>query len=129
MRAALPIGYAVVALLLWFSSGVTRRMTKVYQSIMKIRDRRIDLTGDVLQGMRSLKYLCWESMFHGKLLEIRNQEFELIKKVKNLDSCCVVLWGITPTTIVGAAFIAYTSMGYDITKVNVFTVSTFISIT
>ena len=90
---------------------------------MKIRDKRIELTSDVLQGIKSIKYLCWEAIFHGKLLEIREQEFELVTKVKYLDSCCIIVWGITSTAIITAAFITYTLLGYDITKVNVFTVT------
>ena len=121
MRKALPIGLAVVFILLWLTSRVSKGMAKLNPEILKIRDKRIELTGDIVQGIKSIKYLCWEAVFQGKLLELRKREFDLISKMKYLDSFCVILWGLTSISIITATFIAYSLMGYDIVKVNVFT--------
>ncbi len=121
MRKALPIGMTVVFILLWLTSRVSKGMAKLNPEILKIRDKRIELTGDIVQGIKSIKYLCWEAVFQGKLLELRKREFDLISKMKYLDSFCVILWGLTSISIITATFIAYSLMGYDIVKVNVFT--------
>jgi len=121
MRRALPIGLTVVIILLWLTSRVSKGMASLHPEIMKIRDKRIELTGDIVQGIKSIKYLCWEAVFQGKLLELRKKEFDLISKMKYLDSFCVILWGLTSISIITATFIAYSLMGYDIVKVNVFT--------
>lgn len=122
MKSALPIGLGVALFLLWLTSKVTKRMSAAYPEIMKLRDKRIELLTDVVHGIKSIKYLCWESIFQGKLQECRKEEFSFIAKLKYWDACCVIIWGTTSTALITATFIAYSLLGYNVASANVFTV-------
>lgn len=39
--------------------------------MMKIKDKRISLSTDLIEGMKSIKYLCWENIFDKKIMSIR----------------------------------------------------------
>jgi len=95
----------------------------MYQEVMKAKDKRIDLTTDVLKGIKAIKYFGWEETFIRKILSLRQQEFSCLSKIKYLDVFCLILWTITSVLIVTATFIAFSYMKHDIHQTNVFTVN------
>lgn len=40
--------------------------------MMKFKDKRISLSNDLIEGIKSIKYLCWEKIFDKKVMKIRN---------------------------------------------------------
>jgi hypothetical protein len=84
------------------------------------------LTEDVVAGIKSIKCLCWESIFQEKIMDYRNEEFKWLKKAKYLDMLCVLIWSITSITIITATFMVYNWMGYNMGDTNLFTVMNFI---
>lgn len=49
-------------------------------------DLRVTLSKDVIEGMKSIKYLGWESIFKNKIEKKRANEFKYIFILKSLDS-------------------------------------------
>jgi len=43
--------------------------------MMKVKDKRISLSTDLIEGMKSIKYLGWENIFDRKIMAIRKKEF------------------------------------------------------
>lgn len=72
---------------------------KTFQSIlMKIKDKRVNLTNETLTGVKLIKYSAWESDFIERISEIRNAELKQLMKylVRFTDSlfncaCAVVV--------------------------------------
>lgn len=44
--------------------------------MMKYKDERIAITQDIIEGMKSIKYLSWENIFYNKIKNIRKKEFK-----------------------------------------------------
>jgi len=118
----LPIGVGMVLLLLFVVSRLTKKMVAIHPERMKVQDKRIGLTSNIVEGIKSIKYLCWESIFHGKLLDLRAKEFAYVAKLKYLDCYSVVIWGTASISIITFTFIAYSLAGYDLSDANIFTV-------
>ncbi len=47
---------------------------------MKLKDKRTKLTNEILNGIKVLKLYAWEGAFQRKLLQIRDQELDNIKR-------------------------------------------------
>jgi ATP-binding cassette subfamily C (CFTR/MRP) protein 1 len=46
-----------------------------FKAILQYKDKRISLSTDVIEGMKSIKYLSWEGVFESKIMAIRRREF------------------------------------------------------
>jgi len=121
LRSALPIGLGLVLSLLGIVSKLTKKMVAVHPERMKVQDKRIGLTSNIVEGIKSIKYLCWESVFHGKLLDLREKEFAFVERLKYLDCYSVVIWGTASISIITFTFIGYSLVGYDLSDANIFT--------
>jgi len=122
MKSAVPVGLLITGILSWVVYKVTKKMSDIFPDLMKIRDKRTELTSSIIEGIKSIKYLCWESIFQGKLFELREKEFSYISKLKYLDCYSVVLWGTASLAIITGTFITYSLAGYNLADANIFTV-------
>jgi len=50
-------------------------MVWFYEKMLTVKDQRISLTRDVIEGIKSIKFLCWERVFNKKILDKRKKEF------------------------------------------------------
>lgn len=57
---------------------------------MKLKDKRIKLTMEIIQGIRVIKLYAWEKALIAQLEEIRTLEVRLIKKAALLRSAMEV---------------------------------------
>jgi ABC transporter transmembrane region len=122
MKTAFPLAMILVVLLLRVNTVIAGKIGDNYSKIMKIKDKRFGLTEDVITGIKSIKYLGWEDIFFDKIMDLRKDEFDCIKRIKYLDMYCVMLWGFTSTVIIAVTFMIYNSLGYELEETNIFSV-------
>ena len=60
--------------------------------MLKSKDKRISLTTDLIEGMKSIKYLCWEKIFDKKIMEIRKKEYLALTILRASDGLVAMLW-------------------------------------
>ena len=63
-----------------------------YEKFIKVKDKRISLSSDIIEGMKSLKYLNWEEIFYQKIMKIRRSEYNYIKLFRALWGVISVFW-------------------------------------
>ncbi|KAF8306061.1 hypothetical protein DL93DRAFT_2150580 [Clavulina sp. PMI_390] len=102
------VGVAVVL----FAYLVTWPLAKISVSITRsswaAKDHRMALVNELLQSVRFLKYMGWESHWTNKVKEARNTELRWRVKENILASIIAFLWTWIPSAVVLAAFSAYT---------------------
>ena len=59
---------------------------------MRKKDKRVALSKDVIEGMKSIKYLSWENIFKSKIENIRKEEFRYVRTTRYLDGVLSALW-------------------------------------
>lgn len=64
-----------------------------YIILQNLSDKRLQLTNEVLQGIRLVKLCGWENEFVDRITDARNNELDLLDK----DS---IYWGSMSTSIV-----------------------------
>jgi len=71
MRAATFIGFLVAVLLIAINFLIARKIGKLFKELMHLKDERVNLTKDVINGIKQIKFLNWESIFYEKIMKIR----------------------------------------------------------
>ncbi|XP_071095599.1 multidrug resistance-associated protein 1-like [Haliotis cracherodii] len=97
-----------VMILLFPVNGVMAGKLRKYQlQLMKLKDARIKLMSEVLNGMKVLKLYAWELSFQEKVLVIRRQELALLRKVAYFNAVMSFFWTCAPYLVTLATFAAY----------------------
>ncbi|CAD8091522.1 unnamed protein product [Paramecium sonneborni] len=75
-----------------FNFFVTFFMMQAQERMFYRKDQRINLTTDVLHGIKQIKYLSWEQIFSNKIMFKRKIEFQMLIIVKIFDGLLVLFW-------------------------------------
>ena len=79
-----------------------------FEQFMKVKDKRISLSSDIIEGMKSLKYLNWEGIFYQKIMKIRRSEYNYIKLFRSFTGIISVFWGNIAKLLLYTYIIKYT---------------------
>ena len=118
---ALVAGLGVVLLLIPINALLTNRIAAVSRRMMACKDRRVQLTSEVLHHIRLIKQMALEPRFLGRLRAIRRREMAALTTRKYLDAFCVYFWATTPIIVSLATFAMYALLGHQLTAARVFT--------
>lgn len=90
---------------------VSRRFRRLDHHIMGLRDTRVTLMSQILQGIRVVKYHAWENSVASEVQDVRTQEIATRIRIVKADAISNVIF-VSTTTLVGfAGFAAFTATG------------------
>jgi len=89
---------------------------------LKVKDKRVALSKDVIEGMKSIKYLGWEKIFKGKIDKIRMEEFKYASITRVFDGVLSVFWNCANYFLLFFFLIGFVDEGNDLRSANVFTI-------
>lgn len=101
---AFGAGVLVLAIFLPINTLITRRIGGLTAAMMRFRDERVRLCGEMLHGVRILKLQAWEEPLLDRIRAVRAQEVAQLAARKYLDALCVYLWASTPVIVALATF-------------------------
>ena len=76
----------------------------------------MSLLKEFTSNPKAVKFLCWEEKMKQKISDIREKEYKALKKLKLLDSLCVLIWAVTNTIITTVTLYIY-SQGQNLNNV------------
>ncbi|KAL4486709.1 hypothetical protein ABPG72_022184 [Tetrahymena utriculariae] len=88
----------------------------------KKKDSRVSISKDVIEGMKSIKYLGWEEIFKQKIEKIRSQEFGYIITTRCLDGVLSIFWNCISYFLLFFFLVSYVNDGNNLADSNVFTI-------
>uniref|UniRef100_A0A1I8HCF8 ABC-type xenobiotic transporter n=1 Tax=Macrostomum lignano TaxID=282301 RepID=A0A1I8HCF8_9PLAT len=115
------VGLAFTLLLLPVNRLIAVKIEQQSAAMMKHKDRRVKLTGEVLRGIRPVKLWAWEEALRRRIRHHRRRELRALKWRKYLDALCVYFWAATPVAISLLTFVAYSLLGNPLTAAKAFT--------
>ncbi|XP_070185918.1 multidrug resistance-associated protein 1-like isoform X2 [Littorina saxatilis] len=101
-------GVGVMVLLIPINALIAHQSRKLQVKQMILKDSRIKLMNEVLNGIKVLKLYAWELSFQEKILVIRNKELEVLKKAAYLNACSSFTWTCAPFMVSLITFAVYT---------------------
>ncbi|KFW92975.1 Canalicular multispecific organic anion transporter 2, partial [Phalacrocorax carbo] len=103
-------GVAVMVLLIPFNSAIAMKTRAFQVEQMRHKDSRIKLMNEILGGIKVLKLYAWEPSFSEKVLEIRKNELQVLKKSAYLNSLSTFAWISAPFLVALTTFAVYVSV-------------------
>ncbi|KAJ3337882.1 Canalicular multispecific organic anion transporter 2 [Gonapodya sp. JEL0774] len=86
---------------------VARLRKKFEEETMELRDERVKVMDELLNGIKVVKLYAWEKLFMGKVEKVRNDELNLRKRLAGLSAALYMTWSSTPFFVSLAAFGLY----------------------
>lgn len=98
----LQVGFSFIGgvifsvLLIPLNQFLASKISGQVEKNLKERDARVKQMGEILTGVRIIKFHAWEKWFIERVGAIRAREMRTVKTVKYLDAWCVYFWATTP---------------------------------
>lgn len=90
------ISWAVVLPFNYWASG---KYVKTQDKIMKIRDTKVSVINEALQGIRQIKFAALERQWQDRILARRQKELSTIKIAFAYDSIVIACWIFSPVLL------------------------------
>ncbi|XP_076444665.1 multidrug resistance-associated protein 1-like [Babylonia areolata] len=104
---ALFAGAAFMAALFAVNTLLMNKLRLFQRTIMTIRDKRVKVINEMLNGIKILKLYAWEPSFEDKVTKIRDQELSVLLKVAFIDSFICFSWFASTYWITLFTFMTY----------------------
>lgn len=66
---------------------------------MKLKDHRIKIMNEVLNGIKVIKLYAWEKAFIRRINDVRDQELQCIRKKAVLNAISSAVWAFAPILV------------------------------
>lgn len=105
--SAIP-GIIIMVLLLPINYGIGRGFNYTFNKMMLATDKRVNITNEVLQNIRIIKYFAWEKRFGFMIDEKREAELNALRSRYLLLCFAIGVYNSVPILITFFSFLVYT---------------------
>jgi len=102
-------GVSVNIILLPFNSYVANIYTKAQDQVMKVRDKKMAVLSEALQGIRQIKFSALEGQWQKRIEDVREEELAQILRICVADTALLFFW------VIGPIFLAVVSLSVHAT--------------
>ncbi len=93
-----------------------------YTKYMVHKDRRISLSTDLIESIKSIKSFSWEGIFQKKVDTIRSKEFGKLNILRGSDGFLAVFWQSLSYVLLFTFLTTYINKGHNLQDSNVFVI-------
>ncbi|XP_065088217.1 multidrug resistance-associated protein 1-like [Ochlerotatus camptorhynchus] len=90
------IGVAVMTATIYLTKLITNKLQLLQKELMNRKDSRISSTNETVGMMKQIKFFCWEDFFQSRILQYRQNELQILKKIIYWDAPKYLLGVISP---------------------------------
>ena len=100
---------------------VSRRYNNAQGQLMKLRDQKMAVVTEALQGIRQIKFSALERQWQAKIGEKRKQELDTQWSVFTYDACLVAIWILGPVMLSAVSLTVYAILNGNLSPSIAFT--------
>lgn len=89
-------GLFSIVLLIPINAWVGVNIKRLQAQQMKLKDERIKLINELLNGIKILKLYAWEPSFEKIIENVRNAELKILKKIGYINAFGYYIWNMLP---------------------------------
>ncbi|XP_055543851.1 ATP-binding cassette sub-family C member 3-like isoform X2 [Wyeomyia smithii] len=105
------VGVLTMITTIYLTKTITNKLRLLQRNWMDRKDPRIASTNDVIGMMKQVKFLCWENIFQRRILQFRNLELQVLRRIMYWDAAKYLLGIITPFLVSLSTFAVMLSIG------------------
>ena len=105
-------GVGVIACLIPTTRVVAMWLMGIQKALVKARDERVALNGEVLSAMKIIKIQAWEESFRAKLTRLRDSELVRLRAYFLGQTASMTIYSAAPLLVALTTFAAYTLAGH-----------------
>ncbi|CAF0750239.1 unnamed protein product [Rotaria sp. Silwood1] len=113
MQLAIIPGVLLLILLIPLNLFLQRIIKQLTTKQMKLKDQRIKMMNEVLNGIKVLKLYAWEIAFMRRIDDVREKELQCIRQKAILNSFSSAIWSFAPILVCIATFATYVLSSKD----------------
>lgn len=117
----LVIGLAVPILVTPLNIFASKRYAKAQDDLMKVRDQKMALVTEALQGIRQIKFSALEEQWHNRVMDIRLKELRTQWRVFRFDTTLIGIWILSPVLLAAVTLAVYAIIHRELTASVAFT--------
>ncbi|KAG0240918.1 hypothetical protein BGW41_006574 [Actinomortierella wolfii] len=102
------VGMTVLVVSMPVNKKVRAYYIKAQRELSAARDERVTLVGELIQGIRMIKFFAWEMSFSDKCMEARNIELKKLIHVYKTTIVFQFVWYLSPLLVTLLTFLCYT---------------------
>lgn len=103
--------YGALLLLSPLTILVSKRYRKLDHQIMELRDERVTLMSQILQGIRVIKFQAWEHSVRAEVESVRSKEIATKVRIVKTDAVSTMLFVSTTTVVAFVGFSTFVILG------------------
>jgi len=107
LGASTLAGVCVMILLIPLNGVMASKAKKIHVKQLELKDQRIKVTNEVLNGMKALKMYAWEINYQERLASIREKELVQLKKAAWLNAFISFTFVCAPFLVSFTTFAVY----------------------
>ena len=88
-------GIAFVVILIPTNGYIGKKVKDIGHTVMKLKDKRVKLMNEILNGIKVFKLYAWETSFRDQVFKIRQQEVDNLNKMAYLSGILNVIFDCT----------------------------------
>jgi ABC-type multidrug transport system fused ATPase/permease subunit len=116
------VSILLLGLLVPVTRRVAKRFTQLDDHIMKFRDDRLNLMGQILNAIRLIKYFVWEKSIESEVTAIRQKEVAARHQVVKAESLSGVIYVAISSLVLLATLLTHSYRGQELSLATIFTV-------
>ena len=113
-------GLGVIVIILSISFYLGALVKDVEEEVCESSDVRVGITGQIIEGIKAIKYTAWEEQFFKVVVKARNIECEFIERHRILHMAAIQLGRANPILSACATFLGLHYTGHDLKPAYVF---------
>ena len=114
-------GFAIFVIVLPLNIITSKRFTDAQGSLMELRDKKLVIVTEALQGIRQIKFSAQEQQWQAKISKAREEELATQWRVFYLDVCLIAIWILGPVMLSAVSLAVYAYLYGNISAAVAFT--------
>ncbi|XP_076469662.1 ATP-binding cassette sub-family C member 3-like [Babylonia areolata] len=96
LGSSMLLSVAMLAVMVPINSIVARKVASFHKTLMDLKDDRLKILTEVINGVKILKMYAWEPSFLDKVNGAREKELDVLWWQSIWDTCMHFYWAVTP---------------------------------
>ncbi|EFW99141.1 ABC bile acid transporter [Grosmannia clavigera kw1407] len=108
-------GFSAMAIIMPVNIKFSKKYSDAQDKLMKLRDEKLAVVTEALQGIRQIKFSALEPQWEGKVGEVRDRELKSVWNVFMFDTALMACWITSPIALSAICLLVYAYIHGELT--------------